>query len=440
MKINRYLVRSTLVGALGGLLFGFDTAVISGTTRTLVPTFSLDPRQLGITVASALAGAVIGAMFAGIPGEKYGRRLSLRVMALLYVASAFGCAFAWSWPSLLIFRFIGGLGVGGSSVLGPMYIAELAPAKLRGRLVGTFQINIVVGILLAYLSNYLIGTSHLGMHEWRWELGVSAIPAILFFAMLFGIPDSSRWLVSKSRNHEALEVLQLTGVPDSEAELKEIVESLHFERSTEPLFQKRFLFPIVLAVITGAFNQLSGINAILYYLNDIFAKAGFSRVSGDLQAVAVGATNLVFTLVGMSLIDKAGRKWLMLVGCVGLTVCLGGVSAIFWTHSHQAWLVWLLMAYIACFAASQGAVTWVYIGEIFPTRVRAKGQSLGSSSHWVMNAIISGIFPTLAAKSGAYPFMFFGLMMALQFFLVLFLYPETKGVSLEEMQHRLKID
>lgn len=439
MKINRYLVRSTLVGALGGLLFGFDTAVISGTTRTLVPAFALSPRQLGVTVASALAGAVLGAIFAGIPGETYGRRASLRGMALLYVLSAFGCAFAWNWPALLIFRFIGGLGVGGSSVLGPMYIAELAPAKLRGRLVGTFQINIVIGILLAYLSNYLIGSFHLGLHEWRWELGVSAVPAVLFFSMLFGIPDSSRWLVSKSRNDEALDVLKLTGAPDSEAELKEIVDSLHFERTTEPLFQKRYLFPIMLAVITGAFNQLSGINAILYYLNDIFAQAGFSRVSGDLQAVAVGATNLVFTLVGMSLIDKAGRKWLMLVGCIGLTLCLGGVSAVFWTHAHQAWLVWLLMAYIACFAASQGAVTWVYIGEIFPTRVRAKGQSLGSSSHWVMNAIISGVFPTLAAKSGAYPFIFFGVMMGLQFFLVLFLYPETKGISLEEMQHRLKI-
>ena len=439
MKINRYLVRSTLVGALGGLLFGFDTAVISGTTRTLVPAFALSPRQLGVTVASALAGAVLGAIFAGIPGETYGRRASLRGMALLYVLSAFGCAFAWNWPVLLIFRFIGGLGVGGSSVLGPMYIAELAPAKLRGRLVGTFQINIVIGILLAYLSNYLIGSFHLGLHEWRWELGVSAVPAVLFFSMLFGIPDSSRWLVSKSRNDEALDVLKLTGAPDSEAELKEIVDSLHFERTTEPLFQKRYLFPIMLAVITGAFNQLSGINAILYYLNDIFAQAGFSRVSGDLQAVAVGATNLVFTLVGMSLIDKAGRKWLMLVGCIGLTLCLGGVSAVFWTHAHQGWLVWLLMAYIACFAASQGAVTWVYIGEIFPTRVRAKGQSLGSSSHWVMNAIISGVFPTLAAKSGAYPFIFFGVMMGLQFFLVLFLYPETKGISLEEMQHRLKI-
>ena len=440
MKLNRYLVRSTLVGALGGLLFGFDTAVISGTTRTLVPSFQLTPSQLGITVASALAGAVIGAIFSGIPGERFGRRASLRAMALLYVASAIGCAFAWSWPVLLIFRFIGGLGVGGSSVLGPMYIAELAPARLRGRLVGTFQINIVIGILLAYLSNYAIGTFHTGMAEWRWELGVSSLPAALFFLMLFSIPDSSRWLVSKSRIDEARGVLELTGTPDSEEEIREIVESLHSERATEPLFQKRYLFPIALAIITGAFNQLSGINAILYYLNDIFAQAGFSRVSGDLQSVAVGATNLIFTFVGMSLIDKAGRKWLMLVGCVGLTICLGGVSAVFWTHSHQAWLVWLLMAYIACFAASQGAVTWVYIGEIFPNRVRSKGQSLGSSAHWILNFAISLVFPAVAARSGAYPFIFFGAMMALQFFLVLFFYPETKNISLEQIARRLKID
>ncbi len=440
MKLNRYLVRSTLVGALGGLLFGFDTAVISGTTRTLVPSFSLTPAQLGITVAAALAGAVIGAIFSGLPGERYGRRASLRAMALLYVASAIGCAFAWNWPVLLFFRFIGGLGVGGSSVLGPMYIAELAPARLRGRLVGTFQINIVIGILLAYLSNFLIGTFHFGLSEWRWELGVSAVPAAAFFLMLFSIPDSSRWLVSRSRIDEARDVLELTGTPDSEEEIKEIVESLHSERATEPLFQRRYLFPIMLAIITGAFNQLSGINAILYYLNDIFAQAGFNRVSGDLQSVAVGATNLVFTFLGMSLIDKAGRKWLMLVGCIGLTICLGGVSAVFWTHSHQAWLVWLLMAYIACFAASQGAVTWVYIGEIFPNRVRSKGQSLGSSAHWILNFAISLVFPALAAKSGAYPFIFFGSMMALQFFLVLFLYPETKNISLEEMQHRLKLD
>ncbi len=440
MRLNRFLLRSTVVGALGGLLFGFDTAVISGTTRTLVPYFHLSPKALGATVAAALVGAVLGAIFSGLPGERFGRRDSLRGMALLYVISALGCAFAWNLPALFVFRLLGGLGIGGSSVLGPMYISELAPAKLRGRLVGAFQINIVIGILLAYLSNYLIGLAHTGAHEWRWQLGVSAIPAIFFLVMLFGIPRSSRWLVTQSRITEAREVLELTGSPNTEEELQEIVASIHLERSSEPLFQKKYRFPIMLAIITGAFNQLSGINAILYYLNDIFAKAGFDPRHSDLQAVAVGATNLVFTLFAMSIIDKVGRRWLMLVGCVGLTICLGGVAAIFWTQSHQNWLVWLLMAYIACFASSQGAVTWVYIAEIFPTRVRSKGQSLGSSSHWVLNAIISLIFPILAKNSGAYPFMFFGAMMALQFFLVLFLYPETKGISLEAMQRRLHID
>ena len=440
MKLNGYLLRSTIVGALGGLLFGFDTAVISGTTRTLVPYFHLNARQLGLTVSSALLGAVLGAIFSGIPGEKFGRRDSLRAMAFLYVLSAVGCAFAWSLPALMVFRFLGGLGIGGSSVLGPMYISEIAPARLRGRLVGAFQINIVVGILLAYFSNYLIGLLHLGLAEWRWQLGISALPAIFFLVMLFVIPRSPRWLSTQSRIPEAREVLELTGSPNTEAELKEIVDSIHLDRASEPLFQRRYRFPIMLAIITGAFNQLSGINAILYYLNDIFARAGFDPRHSDLQAVAVGATNLVFTLLAMTVIDKVGRKWLMLVGCVGLTLCLGAISALFWTHTHPTWLVWLLMAYIACFASSQGAVTWVYIGEIFPTRVRSKGQSLGSSAHWVLNFAISFAFPVIAAKSGAYPFMFFGAMMALQFFLVLFLYPETKGISLEAMEQRLHIE
>jgi SP family arabinose:H+ symporter-like MFS transporter len=440
MKLNRYLLRSTIVGALGGLLFGFDTAVISGTTRTLVPYFHLNARQLGLTVSSALLGAVLGAIFAGIPGEKFGRRDSLRAMAFLYLLSAIGCAFAWNLPSLMLFRFLGGLGIGGSSVLGPMYISELAPARLRGRLVGAFQVNIVIGILLAYFSNYMIGQLHLGLAEWRWELGVSAIPAMLFLLMLFVIPRSPRWLSTQSRIAEARDVLDLTGSPNTEAELKEIIDSIHLDRASEPLFQRRYRFPIMLAIMTGAFNQLAGINAILYYLNDIFARAGFDPRHSDLQAVAVGATNLVFTLIAMAIIDKVGRKWLMLVGCVGLTICLGAISALFLTHSHPRWLVWLLMAYIACFASSQGAVTWVYIGEIFPTRVRAKGQSLGSAAHWVLNFAISLAFPIIAAKSGAYPFMFFGAMMALQFFLVLFFYPETKGISLEAMEHRLHIE
>jgi MFS transporter, SP family, arabinose:H+ symporter len=439
-RLNRYLLKSTVVGALGGLLFGFDTAVISGAIATLVPTFSLTTRQLGITVASALVGAVVGAMFSGYPGERWGRRDGLRLMACLYLVSAVGCAFAWSWQTLLFFRFIGGLGIGGSSVLGPMYIAELAPARLRGRLVAVFQINIVIGALLAYFSNYVLGTFHLGLNEWRWQLGISAVPALGFLSMLFGIPRSSRWLVSKSRVEEARQVLKLTGAPNFEAELREIIESVHLDRSAEPFFQRKYLFPIFLAILTGAFNQLSGVNVILYYLNDIFSRAGFSRVSGDLQAVAVGVTNLIFTPIGMALVDKVGRKALLLFGCAGLALCMGGISYIFWTRSDQAALVWFLMAYVALFALSQGVVVWVYIGEIFPTRVRAKGQSLGSSSHWIFNVVISGIFPILAGSSGAYPFIFFGAMMVLQFFLVLFIYPETKNTSLEQIQHHLKMD
>jgi len=440
MKLNRYLIRSTIVGALGGLLFGFDTAVISGATRSLRLYFLLSERQLGWTVAIALWGAVVGALFSGIPGERFGRRDSLRAMAFFYVLSAVGCGLAWNLPVLMIFRFIGGVAIGGSSVLGPMYISEIAPARLRGRLVGAFQINIVVGILLAYLSNYLIARANLGNIEWRWELGISALPAFFFLAMLFAIPRSPRWLSTQNRIQDARDVLELIGSPNSEQELQEIVASIHLDRASEPLLQRKYAFPLMLALITGAFNQLSGINAILYYLNDIFAKAGFDPRHANAQAVAVGATNLVFTLLAMTIIDKLGRKALMLIGCASLTGCLAAVSAIFWTQVHQEWLVWLLMAYIACFAVSQGAVTWVFIGEIFPTRVRSKGQSAGSSAHWIVNAIISAIFPQLARSSGAYPFIFFGAMMALQFFLVLFLYPETKGISLEQMEHQLHIE
>jgi MFS transporter, SP family, arabinose:H+ symporter len=440
--MNANLAKATAVGALGGLLFGFDTAVISGTTHSLTIAYGLSPRELGITVAMALVGTVIGAMSAGIPGQKYGGRETLRVLAVFYVISALGCAFAWNWHALLVARFIGGLGIGGSSVLGPVYIAELAPAKIRGRLVGTFQINIVIGILLAYFSNYCIGRLGLGAVEWRWQLGIAAIPAAIFLVLLFGIPPSPRWLVTQKRVDEAGGVLQMMGAENPGGELREIVDSVHLERlqTSEPLFSRKYRFPIFLAITIGMFNQLSGINAILYYLNDIFAAAGFSKVSGDLQAVAVGGMNLLATLLGMSVIDKLGRKTLLLIGSVGTAVCLFGVSWVFFTHSHQSALLWLLVAYIAFFAISQGAVIWVYIGEVFPNRVRAKGQSVGSSSHWIMNAIIAYTFPQMAKSSGAYPFVFFGAMMVLQFFAVFFFYPETKGYTLEEMQHRLGIE
>ncbi len=440
MGLNPDLVKSTIVAALGGLLFGFDTAVIAGTTHALTITFHLSPAALGMTVASALWGTILGAMFAGVPGDQLGRRDSLRIMAVLYLVSALGCAFAWNWSALVSFRFVGGLGIGGSSVLGPMYIAEIAPAKWRGRLVGLFQFNVVFGILLAYLSNYLVGLFQFGAAEWRWKLGVPGFLAALFLIMLFGIPRSPRWLVRKQRVNEARDVLRAIGEENYEQELQEIVESIDAEHAAkDSLFSRKYRLPIFLAVSIGMFNQLSGINAILYYLNDIFAYAGFNKVSSDLQAVAIGATNLLFTMLAMSVIDRIGRKILLLIGSVGTGACLAGVARIFFSNRHHNLLVWLLVGYIGFFAFSQGAVIWVYLSEVFPNRVRAKGQSLGSFSHWFMNALISGTFPLLAASSGGYPFAFFAVMMALQFVVVLFFYPETKAVSLESLQKKLGI-
>lgn len=441
MTLTGALVRSTIVAALGGLLFGFDTAVIAGTTAGLTRTFSLTPSSLGLTVAVALYGTVIGSLFAGIPGDRYGRRDSLRGMAILYLISAIGCAFSWNWLSLVAFRFIGGLGIGGSSVLGPMYIAEIAPAKWRGRLVGFFQFNVVAGILVAYFSNYVIGQARLGPQDWRWMLGVSGIPALLFFVMLFIIPRSPRWLVSKSRIDEARRVLQIIGEEDVQGELQDIIASIDVEHGHghERLFQPKYRFPIFLAVSIAMFNQLSGINAVLYYLNDIFASAGFSKVSGDLQAVLIAFTNLVFTIIAMSIIDRVGRKTLLLIGSVGCAASLAGVAAVFLTNSHEQLLVWFLVGFIASFSFSQGAVIWVYISEVFPNRVRGHGQSLGSFTHWFMNAAISWTFPVMASASRGAPFVFFAAMMVLQFFVVLFAFPETKGVTLEAMQRKFGI-
>ncbi len=441
MKLNSYLLKASIVGALGGLLFGFDTAVIAGTTHSLQQVFNLSDWSLGITVSIALWGTVVGALTAGLIGQRLGGRNALRLMAVLYIVSSLGCAFAWNWPALVIFRFIGGLGIGGSSVLAPVYIAELAPASIRGRLVGMFQINVVLGILLAYFSNYCIARLGMGAMEWRWQLGVAAAPAFLFLVMLFGIPQSPRWLATQHRIDEARSVLTLLRASNYEEELKEIVDSIHLERSqgSEPLFQRKFRYPIFVAITTGVFNQLSGINAILYYLPFIFMAAGFSKLSGDLQAVAIGAMNLFATMLAMTFIDKLGRKVLLLVGSAGTALCLAGVAMIFFTQRNQDWLVWILVGYIFFFAPL-GAVVWVYIGEIFPNTVRSKGQALGSSSHWIMNAIISALFPVVAKTSGAYPFVFFAAMMVVQFFMVSFFYPETKGFTLEEMQHRLGTD
>jgi sugar porter (SP) family MFS transporter len=440
MRPNLNLMKATLTGALGGLLFGFDTIVISGVIDALVRLYNLSPQKEGWTVAIALIGTVVGALGAGQVGQKIGGRETLRITAILYVISAIGSALAWNWPMLMVFRFIGGLGIGASSVLGPVYIAELAPARWRGRLVGAFQFNVVFGILVAYTSNYFIRTLHLGAAEWRWQVGVAALPALGFLALLFGIPRSPRWLASKNRNDEALAVLKLMGEPEPEAELTDIRAALAEEHATahEPVFQWKYRYPLFLAISIGAFNQLAGINSILYYLNSIFASAGFSQISGDQQAIAIGFTNLVFTIVGMSVIDKLGRKTLLLIGAAGTASCLAVVSWLFATNSHPGALVWVLIAYIAFFALSQGAVIWVYIGEVFPNAVRSKGQGIGNASHWFMNTAIQLAFPMVVAQIGrSAPFTFFAIMTVIQFLVVLFVYPETKGQTLEALQRRL---
>jgi MFS transporter, SP family, arabinose:H+ symporter len=440
MQLNTNLMKATLTGALGGLLFGFDTVVISGAIDALVRLYGLSPHQEGFTVAIGLVGTVIGALGAGHVGQRLGSRETLRITAALFLASAFGCGLAWSWHAFMFFRFVGGLGIGASSVLGPVYIAELAPAKWRGRLVATFQLNVVFGVMVAYISNYAIRMLDLGAAQWRWQIGVSAVPAAAFLILLFSIPRSPRWSASKNRIDEALQVLRLMGDPNPEAELADIQAALAQEHAAahEPVFRWKYRFPLFLAISIGFFNQLAGINAILYYLNFIFTAAGFSQISSYQQAMAVGATNFVFTIVGMSLIDKLGRKTLLLIGAAGCASCLAGVAWLFASHSHPGALLWLLVTFIAFFSVSQGAVIWVYIGEVFPTSVRSKGQGVGSASHWFMATVIAQLFPVVVhSMSTATPFVFFAVMTVVQFIVVGLFYPETKGQTLEELQRKL---
>ena len=425
------LVRGVLVGGVAGLLFGFDTVVISGTTQALRTAFHLTPAGLGWTVSSALWGTLIGALLAGQPGDRYGARACLRVIAVAYIISGIGCALAPSWAMLMVFRVLAGLAIGASSVLAPVYIAEIAPPARRGLMVGAFQFNIVLGILVAYLSNYLIGGLGLGADEWRWKFTVTLAPAVLLFGLLYTIPQSPRWLAIKGRRAEAKTVLHAIGAPETDADIAVLAkgEGEARQRLSWRLHRK----PILLAFGIAAFNQLSGINAILYYLNDIFAAAGFSKVSAAQQSVIIGATNLVFTMLALLVIDRIVRKRLLLIGAVGLVAALSGTALIFLTGQHKDLLLWMLIGFIAAFAFSQGAVIWVYIAELFPTAIRTRGQSLGSSTHWFMNAVIATLFPLVAATSKGAPFVFFAGMMAVQFVVVLLYFPETKQVALEDM-------
>jgi MFS transporter, SP family, xylose:H+ symportor len=442
--VTPHLLRSALVAALGSFLFGFDTAVISGTTDALRLRFALDSSQLGLTVASALVGTILGSIVAGAPAERYGRRPMFLAVALFYLVSAVGCGLAWGWPSLLVFRFVGGIGVGAASVVAPMYIAEISPAPLRGRLVAISQFNVVAGILAAYFSNYLIAGLVGGpeSNAWRVMLGILAVPAAVFFVLALRIPESPRWLVKRHRRAEAESILGEMGNEQPAALVNDIAESLHEESvsASEPLFQRKYGRPIALAVMVASFNQLAGINALIYYTADIFKMAGAARTSALLQSVIIGVTNLVFTLIAMSVIDRFGRKRLLLVGALGLTACLGVTAWAFHRGIGGTLVLASLIGYIAFFAFSQGSVIWVYISEIFPNRVRARGQALGSFTHWFWAAVVSWTFPVIAERSGASAFGFFAAMMLLQFVLVLLLLPETKGISLEQIQRKLGIE
>lgn len=444
-KITGTLIRAAIVASLGGLLFGFDTAVISGTTSAVKSLFQLSEWSMGFVVSSALIGTILGTLISSRPGDIWGRRDSLKILGVLFIISALGCALAWNFWSLCIFRFIGGIGIGGSSVLGPMYIAEISPAKLRGRLVILFQFNVCFGILVAYFSNAMIGLLNLDvLHtEWRLMFGVGGIPALFFTGMLFTIPRSPRWLVSVHKEKEAEDVLVQIGELRVANELAEIIESLKSvsKIASERLFQRKYLHPILLGVGVAAFNQLSLVNGFLYYLNDTLHEIG-ANFGGKFQPVIIGVANVIAVTIALLTIDKIGRKTLLLIGSWGSAIPLVLCAYIAWTRTLTELFPWSIAAFILFFSYSQGAVIWVYLSEIFPNKVRSKGQSLGSFTHWGLAAIVAQLYPVIISipKIGlALPFMFGGVMMFVQFFVVWFFFVETKGVPLEHLEAQLGI-
>ena len=425
-----------IIVALGGFLFGFDTAVISGATDLLRAEWGLGDVALGQIVAAALYGTIIGAVFGGIPADRYGRRTSLIGIAVLFLVSAVGSALAPNATVLAIARFVGGLGVGASSVVAPLYITEVSPAAFRGRLVAAFQFNLVIGILIAYFSNYAVTAAGFG-DNWRLMLGVEILPAVLFVVLLFRVPRSPRWLLTKAgRPEEALSVLRQINPETAADELAAIQRTEESEQTIAlaAFFSKKYRRPIIYAFLFGLFNQVSGINAVIYYAPDIFEAAGLGRRSALLSSVGIGVVNVIFTGLGMYLIDRVGRRRLMYIGTFGYLVSLSAIAYAFYSGElgGAAVPVWTFV-FIASHAIGQGAVIWVFISEIFTNEVRGLGASLGSTSHWIFAAIIGGNFPLLAASFGnAGVFAFFALCMVGQLIFVHFFMPETRGTSLEE--------
>ena len=430
------IVLSAAGAALGGLLFGFDTAVISGATQALQERFALTDASLGFTVASALIGTVIGSLVTGAPADRYGRKAIMLSVAIAYVVSSFGTALAQSWPMLIAFRFLGGLAIGAASVVTPIYIAEVSPARFRGRLVAMNQLNIVLGILIAFLSNYMIAQAFPPEVAWRWMFGIVAVPSALFLAVTFVLPESPRWLAIHNDRAKAVAVMTRLGFLSPQAELVKIeaAERRDAGRSDTRLFQSAHSFPVACAIAIAMFNQLSGINALLYYAPRIFELAGAGADSALLQSIAVGGTNLLFTVAALFFIDRFGRRPLLIVGSV---VCAAALLLVGWQLERAApdgtLILGVLLAFIAAFAISQGAVIWVFISEVFPSAVRGKGQALGSTTHWVAAAAITWLFPIVASAVGGWVFAFFGAMMLVQLVWTVRVMPETNGVALEDM-------
>lgn len=436
--MNSKILVWSITAALAGFLFGFDTVVISGAEKKLQLIWeSTDMFHGLVIIGMALWGTVIGAIFGGIPTNKIGRKNTLIWIGILYTISAIGSSLANDPWTFALFRFIGGLGVGASTIAAPAYISEIAPAKDRGKLVGLYQFNIVFGILIAFFSNYLL--NNIGENAWRWMLGIEAIPAIIYTLMILSVPKSPRWLLTKSKEDEARKALKIINPKlNSNALVEEIKQEMKDTIPNENIFLKKYRFPLILAFLIAFFNQLSGINALLYYAPRILEEAGLGESTAMLSSIGVGVTNMIFTLLGIFLIDKLGRKQLMYIGSFGYIISLSLVSAAFFFNWQGTYMPIFLFIFIAAHAIGQGTVIWVFISEIFPNHLRGSGQAFGSSVHWVLAAVIPSLVPVLFSTIGAsVVFLFFAVMMAIQLIFVIFMMPETKGVTLEELSKKL---
>nr|WP_262507844.1 sugar porter family MFS transporter [Winogradskyella sp. PG-2] len=438
LLMNRKILVWSITAALAGFLFGFDTVVISGADKKLQALWgSSDAFHGSVVMAMALWGTVVGALFGGIPTNRLGRKQTLIWIGIFYLISAIGSALVNDPYSFAFFRFLGGIGVGASTIAAPAYVSEISPAKDRGRLVALYQFNIVLGILIAFLSNYLL--RNIGENAWRWMIGVEAFPALIYTFLIFTVPKSPRWLISKHRDEEAKEVLELIN-PDGNAD--ELMENIKVESQSHSkggnIFMKKYRFPLMLAFLVAMFNQFSGINAFLYYAPRIFEEAGLGESTALLSSIGIGITNLLFTLLGVFLIDRLGRKVLMYIGSIGYIISLSLVSMAFFLEWEGLAVPIFLFLFIASHAIGQGAIIWVYISEIFPNHLRASGQSFGTSTHWVLAAIIPSLVPVLFSSIGAGTvFMVFAIMMVFQLLFVILMMPETKGISLEELSKKL---